>query len=86
MTCLVLALASYMMSKHVKLLRVGKKNAKELTTGSVDPAAIADSCKDRLIHCSRSWRSAIAVESAKSSGSTGLSRDMPEGSVLVSRA
>ena len=34
----------YMMSKHVKLLRLGKKNAKELTTGSVDPAAIADSC------------------------------------------
>ena len=33
-----------MMSKHVKLLRLGKKNAKELTTGSVDPAAIADSC------------------------------------------
>ena len=33
-----------MMSKHVKLLRLGKKNAKELTTGSVDPAATADSC------------------------------------------
>ena len=49
MVCLVLALASYimsvyMMSKHVKLLRLGKKNAKELTTGSLDPAAIADSC------------------------------------------
>ena len=35
---------SYMMSKHVKLLRLGKKIAKELTTGSLDPAAIgADS-------------------------------------------
>ena len=45
MVCLVLALASYMMNKHVKLLRLGKKkNAKELTTGSLDLAAIADSC------------------------------------------
>ena len=45
MVSLVLALASYMMSKHVKLLRLGKKNAKEITTGSLDPAAIAaDSC------------------------------------------
>ena len=30
-----------MMSKHVKLLRLGKKNTKELTTGSLEPAAIA---------------------------------------------
>ena len=38
-----------MMSKHVKLLRLGKKNAKELTTGSLDPAAIgADSCLEDL--------------------------------------
>ena len=47
MVSLVLALASYMMSKHAiaKLLRLGKKNAKELTTGSIDPAGIAaDSC------------------------------------------
>ena len=34
-----------MMSKHVKLLRLGKKDAQELTTGSLDSAAIgADSC------------------------------------------
>ena len=37
------------MSKHVKLLRLGKKNAQELTTGSLDPAAIgADSCLEDL--------------------------------------
>ena len=36
-----------MMSEHAKLLRLGKKNAKELTTGSLDPAAIgADSCPE----------------------------------------
>ena len=36
---------SYMMRKHAKLLRLGKKIAKELTAGSLDPAAIAaDSC------------------------------------------
>ena len=30
-----------MMSKHVKLLRLGKNNAKEVTAGSLDPVAIA---------------------------------------------
>ena len=30
-----------MMSKHVKLLRLGKKHAKEVTAGSLDPVAIA---------------------------------------------
>ena len=35
MVCLVLGLASYMMSKHVKLLRLSKKNAKKLTTGNL---------------------------------------------------
>ena len=45
MVCLVLGLASYMMNKHVKLLKLGNKNTKELTTGSLNPAAIAaDSC------------------------------------------
>ena len=29
------------MSKHVKLLRLGKKNAKKITVGSLDPVAIA---------------------------------------------
>ena len=53
MVCLLLALASYimsvyMMSKQVKLLRLGKKDAQELTTGSLDPAAIADSCLEDL--------------------------------------
>ena len=32
---------SYMMSKHMKLLRLGKRNAKKLTAGSHDPVAIA---------------------------------------------
>ena len=30
-----------MMSKHVKLLRLGKKNAKKITAGSLDPVEIA---------------------------------------------
>ena len=30
-----------MMSKHVKLLSLGKKNAKEVTASSLDPVAIA---------------------------------------------
>ena len=30
-----------MMSKHIKLLRLGKKNDKELTASSLDPVAIA---------------------------------------------
>ena len=32
---------SHMMNKHVKLLRLGKKNARKITAGSLDPAAIA---------------------------------------------
>ena len=35
------------MSKHVKLLRLGKRNSKEATAGSLDPVAIAaDSGRD----------------------------------------
>ena len=36
-----------MMSKHVKLLRLGKKNTKEVTAGSLGPAGVvADSGLD----------------------------------------